>query len=59
MITGAVKSVFGNDDGDIDIGERGRDRARLPANDLRVGDDGVQGCQLYVAAQDTSSYPKI
>ena len=25
IITGAVKSVFGNDDGDIDIGERGRE----------------------------------
>ena len=27
--------------------------ARLPATDLRVGDDGVQECQSYVAAQDT------
>ena len=26
IITGAVKSVFGNDDGDIDIGERAGDR---------------------------------
>ena len=34
-------------------------RARLPRNDLRVGNDGVQGSQSYVAAQDTPKYPKI
>ena len=35
IITGAVKSVFGNDDGDIDIGERAGEGQRAHASSRR------------------------